>query len=99
MEIIRYTDQGAKEKILDFLKREQLDPDVEKDVSAIVEKVALFGDNAVSEYTRALDNVAIAPGQSKVRQEEFREAAAQVHASFRKSFDQAKTNIARYYAR
>lgn len=98
MEIIRYMEPGAKEKIHDFLKHEELDPEVGKDVSAIVEKVAFFGDKAVSEYTQALDDVAIPPGQTKVTQTEFQEAVDQIHASFRESFDEARTNIARYYA-
>ena len=97
MEIIRYMDPGAKEKIRDFMKREELDPDIADSVAQIVDKVRLFGDKAVSEYTQALDDVDIQPGESKVTQAEFLEAVETVHPSFRRSFDEARNNIRKYY--
>ncbi len=97
MEIIRYSNPGAKEKIQDFLKREESDPDVEESVGRIVEKVRLFGDNAVAEYTQSLDNVEITPGQSKVDEDDFLEAVETVHASFKRAFDEARNNIRKYY--
>ncbi len=97
MEIIRYTDPGAKEKIQDFLKKEEVDPEIEQRVDGIIEKGRLFGDSAVSELTQNLDGVLIEPGQARVEPLEFSEAVDKIHSGFQRSFEEARANIHKYY--
>ncbi len=97
MEIIRYTDEGAKEKLDNFLSREEVDSEISANVATILEKVRLFGDKAVSELTQNFDEAFIEPGQSKVRDKEFSDAEKAIDPSFRASFDAARNNIRKYY--
>ncbi|MGI6150439.1 MAG: histidinol dehydrogenase, partial [Christensenellales bacterium] len=75
----------------------EYDDSAEETVAVIIEDVRKRGDEALFEYTRRFDGVALPA--LEITEQEFDEAEAQIDPYFAETLRQAKENIANFHAR
>lgn len=93
MEIIKYPERSAWEQLL---KRPVMDfKELEESVSAILNEVKSFGDEALLKYSEKFDKVTLK--QLKVTESEITEASAKLSDELKNAILLAKENIERFH--
>lgn len=80
MQVIRYGETDFTQKLAPLMDRTAFDPEIERGVAAILERVRHEGDAALVEFARAFDKAELTPAQFRLTEDEIEAACREVDA-------------------
>ena len=80
MQTIRYGEADFKLKLAPLMDRTAFDPEIERGVAAILQRVRGEGDAALVEFARTFDKAELTPAQFRVTEDEIAAACREVDA-------------------